>query len=221
MRTVTRSCSRARSAIPPWRPPTSACSRSAASTDSSSRSSTRPIPRRSPACGELEVPVVVLDRAMPEVTVSRVLSNHRAGMRDAVFHLLDLGHRNIALINGIGVRPAIERRAGFEEAFAARGQLPPSWIYEGLFSIEHGSEGDASDPRGGRRDRRDRGRQPTHARGAPCCVGAAPAARRGSLVHRVRRRRHRRPLPARGCHCSPRQRPDGAHRRRVAAGAAA
>jgi LacI family transcriptional regulator len=89
---------------------------------------------------KLEVPVVVLDRAMPEVTVSRVLSNHRAGMHDAVFHLLDLGHRNIALINGAGVRPAIERRAGFEEAFSARGLSPSSSIYEESFSVEHGSK---------------------------------------------------------------------------------
>jgi LacI family transcriptional regulator len=88
---------------------------------------------------ELDIPIAMLDRSVPDVTASRVLSNHRAGMREAVFHLLDLGHRNIALINGAGVRPAIERRAGFEEAFSARG-LPPSYsIFEGSLSSDHGS----------------------------------------------------------------------------------
>jgi LacI family transcriptional regulator len=88
---------------------------------------------------ELEIPVVVLDRTIPGIAVSRVLSNHRQGMRDAVFHLLDLGHRQVALIVGRGVRPAIERRSGFEEAFAARG-LPPTYtIYEDSFSVEHGA----------------------------------------------------------------------------------
>ena len=88
---------------------------------------------------ELEIPVVVLDRAVPGIAVSRVLSDHRSGMRDAVLHLLDLGHRRIALIVGTGVRPALERRAGFEEAFAVRG-LPPTYsILEGSFAVEHGS----------------------------------------------------------------------------------
>jgi len=88
---------------------------------------------------ELEIPVVVLDRTVPGIGVSRVLSNHREGMRDAVFHLLDLGHRQIALIVGTGVRPATERHAGFEEAFAVRG-LPRTYaIYEDSFSVEHGT----------------------------------------------------------------------------------
>jgi LacI family transcriptional regulator len=88
---------------------------------------------------ELEIPVVVLDRTVPGIPVSRVLSDHRAGMRNAVRHLLDLGHRRIALIGGSGVRPALERRAGFEEAFADRA-LPPTYsIYEDSFAVEHGA----------------------------------------------------------------------------------
>jgi LacI family transcriptional regulator len=89
---------------------------------------------------ELEIPVVVLDRNVAEISVSRVLSNHRAGMRDAVFHLLDLGHRRIALIVGTAVRPAIERRRGFEEAFALRGLEPTYSIHEDSFTVEHGTQ---------------------------------------------------------------------------------
>jgi LacI family transcriptional regulator len=89
---------------------------------------------------ELEIPVVVLDRNLPDVEVSRVLSDHRSGMEAAVLHLLDRGHRRIALIAGTELRPTLERRAGFEQAFAARG-LPPSYsIHQGSFSVEYGSQ---------------------------------------------------------------------------------
>lgn len=90
---------------------------------------------------ELDIPVVVLDRNLPaDVPVSRVLSDHRSGMKAAVLHLLDLGHRRIALIGGTAARPALERRAGLEDAFALRG-LPSSYLVdEGSFAVEHGAE---------------------------------------------------------------------------------
>ena len=53
-------------------------------------------------------------------------------MKAAALHLLDLGHRRIALIGGAAVRPALERRAGLEEAFAER-HLPPTYtVDEGI-----------------------------------------------------------------------------------------
>jgi LacI family transcriptional regulator len=89
---------------------------------------------------ELEIPVVVLDRNLPaEIPVSRVLSDHRSGMKAVGLHLLELGHRRIGLIAGAAVRPALERRAGLEEAFAAYG-LPATYTAdEGVFSVEHGA----------------------------------------------------------------------------------
>jgi LacI family transcriptional regulator len=88
----------------------------------------------------LDIPVVVLDRNVPaELPVSRVLSDHRSGMKAAGLHLLGLGHRRLALIAGDAVRPALERRAGLEAAFAERG-LPPTYVAdEGVFSVEHGA----------------------------------------------------------------------------------
>ena len=88
----------------------------------------------------VEAPIVVVDRELsPAVGASRVLSNHRAGMTAAVDHLLDLGHRRIALIVGEHVRPANERTSAFVDAFAARG-LPPTYeIRRGTFSVEHGA----------------------------------------------------------------------------------
>jgi LacI family transcriptional regulator, galactose operon repressor len=89
---------------------------------------------------ELEIPVVVLDRNLPaEIPVSRVLSDHRSGMKAAGLHLLHLGHRRIGLIAGAAVRPALERRVGLEEAFASYG-LPATYTAdEGVFSVEHGA----------------------------------------------------------------------------------
>jgi LacI family transcriptional regulator len=89
---------------------------------------------------ELDIPVVVLDRNLPaEIPVSRVLSDHRSGMKAAGLHLLALGHRRMGLIAGGAVRPALERRGGLEDAFAECG-LPATYIAdEGVFSVEHGA----------------------------------------------------------------------------------
>ena len=90
---------------------------------------------------ELDIPIVVLDRNVPaEIAVSRVLSDHRSGMKAAGLHLLGLGHRRLGLIAGAAVRPTLERRAGLEAAFAELG-LPASYtVDEGVFSVEHGAE---------------------------------------------------------------------------------
>lgn len=87
----------------------------------------------------VESPIVLIDRELPPtVAASRVLSDHRSGMRLAVDHLLDLGHRDIGLILGQQIRATRERRAGLQEAFQARG-LPPSYkILEGQLGVEHG-----------------------------------------------------------------------------------
>jgi LacI family transcriptional regulator, galactose operon repressor len=89
---------------------------------------------------QFDTPAVLVDRDLPaDVGASAVLSDHRGGMRDAVAHLLDLGHRRIGLIIGQpAIRPSRERRAGLEEAFAAR-DLPATYVVvEGMLAAEHG-----------------------------------------------------------------------------------
>jgi LacI family transcriptional regulator len=89
---------------------------------------------------QLDIPCVVVDRDLPaSVNVSRVLYDHQSGVRTAVEHLLDLGHRNIGLILGAPVRPSRERRIGFEKAFAERG-LPKTYriVEAGEFAAESG-----------------------------------------------------------------------------------
>lgn len=89
---------------------------------------------------QLDIPCVVVDRDVAaSVRVSRVLYDHQTGVRAAVGHLLDLGHRRVDLILGSPVRPSRERRIGFETEFARRG-LPKTYsiVEAGEFAAESG-----------------------------------------------------------------------------------
>ena len=83
---------------------------------------------------------VLLDRDNPgDVVLSRVMFDHHSGMVAATRHLLDLGHREIALIVGGPRRPAKERRRGVEDAAAA---VPGAHVvrHEADFSVEPGRQ---------------------------------------------------------------------------------
>jgi DNA-binding LacI/PurR family transcriptional regulator len=74
--------------------------------------------------GDLDLPVVVLDRTLP-FAVDTVFSEHRAAMRQTVLHLAAEGHRELALLlPDLRVRPVRERAAGFAEAVLAAGLDP-------------------------------------------------------------------------------------------------
>lgn len=90
---------------------------------------------------ELDTPVVLIDRELPDDTsASAVLSDHRTGMRAAVEHLLDLGHRRIGLILGQPMRPTRERRLGLQDAYASR-SLPATYtVVEGMLAPNHGRD---------------------------------------------------------------------------------
>ncbi|MBR1221957.1 LacI family DNA-binding transcriptional regulator [Bradyrhizobium sp. U87765 SZCCT0131] len=70
----------------------------------------------------LEIPVVLVDRAMEGLGYDAVvLDNHRAAY-DATSHVIACGHRRIALINGSPtVRTATDRLQGYREALLAAG----------------------------------------------------------------------------------------------------
>ena len=89
-----------------------------------------------------DTPTVLVDRELARpVGASAVLSDHRTGMRDAVGHLLDLGHRRIGLILGpSNMRPSRERRAGAEAAFADRALAADFTAIEGLLAPDHGRD---------------------------------------------------------------------------------
>ena len=87
----------------------------------------------------LRIPVVLLDRETP-ADFDAVLLGHREGTCRAVDHLLDLGHRRIALLSGSeAVRPAAERVLGYQDAFKARGlELDPELNCTRSFTADFG-----------------------------------------------------------------------------------
>lgn len=89
---------------------------------------------------QVDVPVIMVDRDVDaQLDASIVRNDHKAGMRAAVDHLLDLGHRRIALITGgLDLWPVRERIAGLTEAVAARGVPDETSSLVGSLSAEHG-----------------------------------------------------------------------------------
>ncbi len=70
----------------------------------------------------LGVPIVFVDRAPHAVEADCVTSDTRSAAERATLHLLERGHRRIALLTErLNVATAVERREGFNAAFAAYG----------------------------------------------------------------------------------------------------
>jgi LacI family transcriptional regulator len=84
-------------------------------------------------------PIVLLDRELP-VELDSVSVDHAAGVRQAVHHLADLGHRRIAIISGEpGVHPTQSRLKGFSDAFRERGlTVAPELIRHATFARDAG-----------------------------------------------------------------------------------
>ena len=92
---------------------------------------------------KLAEPVVLIDREVSEPqTASAVFTNHADGMQLACDHLLELGHRRIALLSGArSLRPVRERLRGFQAAFEARGlEVPEDLLRFGSFSAPFGRQ---------------------------------------------------------------------------------
>lgn len=86
-----------------------------------------------------QVPAVALSSVPIEGFASVILSDERAAGRQVARHLLDLGHRRLAIINGPSdTASAMQRRAGFLEEIAHAGQA--SWVEEagGDYGFESG-----------------------------------------------------------------------------------
>ena len=70
----------------------------------------------------IKCPVVVMDRVIPGVPFDCVADDNALGARLIVRHLLQLGHRDIAMIAGrTGISSSDERLAGVREALADAG----------------------------------------------------------------------------------------------------
>jgi LacI family transcriptional regulator len=76
------------------------------------------------ALAKARMPVLLIDRDRIK-TVDRIAADHRSGAEAAIQHLLDLGHRRIAMLVGdTKAFPSRSRVQGFRDAYAASGITP-------------------------------------------------------------------------------------------------
>lgn len=88
---------------------------------------------------ETGIPTVLVNRAESGNRVGSVVSDDGEGMRLAVEHLLDLGHRNIAHIAGPpNLSTGFLRRRGLEKCLSAHGLAPVATTIARAFSREEG-----------------------------------------------------------------------------------
>lgn len=87
-------------------------------------------------------PVVLVDRDLLSGSFSGVFVDNIKGSSEAVGKLLDLGHRNIAIITGPKQsKPGSERLLGYMDAFNKRGfKVNNDYIVEGDFKIDKAYE---------------------------------------------------------------------------------
>lgn len=74
------------------------------------------------------VPVILVDRDLPDLLVSRVLADHFAGGQAAMRHLIGLGHRRIAIIGGPANNAAMEERTAGALNAAREAAVPPPLV---------------------------------------------------------------------------------------------
>jgi len=92
-----------------------------------------------PELERADIPGVMVDRVTTAVpSMSAVLTDHDAGIREAVDLLATLGHRRIALVNGnLDVRPGRERAASLRRACRRHPDMS-AIVRSGPFTSEHG-----------------------------------------------------------------------------------
>jgi len=88
------------------------------------------------------IPVVVLDRKIPDLQVDIVRADSENGAYQLTDHLLSLGHRHIAILAGPEtVSTAHDRVEGYRRAVAAYGlSAEATTIYWGAFTVDSGRE---------------------------------------------------------------------------------
>ena len=65
-----------------------------------------------------KIPMVVINREVNDQSIINILSNDREGSCHAVKYLINEGHKDIAIIEGIkGFKSTLERREGYLQGF--------------------------------------------------------------------------------------------------------
>ena len=94
------------------------------------------------ALKSLRAPVVLIDRRVPEIRASAVLSDHYRGLRAATKYLAEKGHQRIALITGPSqVLASRERVRGYKSGLRSAG-IPADvrLLRIGSYSVEFGTD---------------------------------------------------------------------------------
>jgi LacI family transcriptional regulator, galactose operon repressor len=89
------------------------------------------------------LPVVSIDRLPEDVSIDAVLVDNVAGARQAIEHLIALGHERIGIVTGLsGIITTEERLTGYQQALETHGiPLDPALIAEGNSRIDGGERG--------------------------------------------------------------------------------
>lgn len=89
---------------------------------------------------ETKIPFVVLNRDVEDSSIINILSNDREGSKQAVRHLLQSGHRDIGLVEGIkGFKSTMERREGYLKALVDYNiPIKNEYIIQGNYDMESG-----------------------------------------------------------------------------------
>jgi LacI family transcriptional regulator len=89
---------------------------------------------------ERSIPVVVLDRRVPNVIVDTVRCDSVPGAYEVTQHLIELGHRRIGLLSGpMKISTSEDRVTGYMQAMRASGlEIHPQWVHYGLFTQNSG-----------------------------------------------------------------------------------
>ncbi len=91
---------------------------------------------------QMQVPSVLIDRCVDGFNVDRVCGDSRMGARLLVDHLLAVGHRHIAMINGpLAISSAQDREDGYRESLAAHGfPVDMRYVFHGDFKQDSGRQ---------------------------------------------------------------------------------
>jgi DNA-binding LacI/PurR family transcriptional regulator len=88
-----------------------------------------------------QIPMIFLDHPLPGKTFSNITIDYRRGVRQALDHLLKLGHTRIAFIAGPdSLNSAVRRREIFLEAAAERSiYIDTNWLPTGNHRVDGGN----------------------------------------------------------------------------------
>ncbi|WP_334074410.1 MULTISPECIES: LacI family DNA-binding transcriptional regulator [Paenibacillus] len=88
------------------------------------------------------LPVLLINGRIPGAGLPRVANDERFGAEMATTHLIELGHRNIALVGGYRhMSNTLQRTAGFTKTMERYGlQVRKEWVLHEGFSVDSGTE---------------------------------------------------------------------------------